>query len=119
VKSSFAPCYEVYPSEGGHVDFPARSDEDMELIKFAYNFVEHSNNVENLRGKCKPTRISIERVCAGPAIPMIYEFYKTKIPAHELARTLEEGELAKTPDEITSVDIVKAGLRKDNPDMLC
>ena len=98
VKGAFAPCYEVFPSEGGHVDFPARSDEDQELVKFAYDYIEHSNNVENLRGKCKPTRMSIERVCAGPAVPMIYEFYKSKIPDTTMARTLETGENAKTPD---------------------
>ena len=98
VKSSFAPCYEVFASEGGHVDFPARTDEDWELVKFAYQFVENSNNVENLRGKTKATRLSIERVCAGPAVPLIYEFFKTKIPGSEMPRILESGEKAKHPD---------------------
>jgi len=109
----------VFPSEGGHVDFPSRSDEDWELVKFAYEYVEHSNNVENLRGKTKPTRMSIERVCAGPAVPMIYEFFKTKIPDSEMERTLEKGDDAKTPDEITSFDIVNAAFREENPDPLC
>lgn len=53
VRSKFAPCYEVFPSEGGHVDFPAKTKEDFELFEFARNYVEHSNNVENLRGKTK------------------------------------------------------------------
>lgn len=47
VKSAFSPCYEVFPSEGGHVDFPARSDEDWRLVKHAINFIEDSENVEN------------------------------------------------------------------------
>jgi|688.fasta_scaffold400043_1 glucokinase len=53
VHSKFAPCYEVFPSEGGHVDFPARTKEDFELVDFARNYVENSNNIENLRGKAK------------------------------------------------------------------
>ena len=119
VKGAFAPCYEVFPSEGGHVDFAARSEEDWELVKFAYEFIEHSNNVENLRGKTKATRMSIERVCAGPAVPMIYEFFKTKIPDSEMERVLEKGDDAKTPDQITSFDIVNAAFRAGNPDPLC
>lgn len=31
VKSKFSPCYEVYPAEGGHVEFTARDDLDMRL----------------------------------------------------------------------------------------
>lgn len=89
------------------MDFPARSDEDWELVKFAYNFIEHSNNVENLRGKTKPTRMSIERICAGPAVPLIYEFYKSKLP--ELPRTIET---TKLPDQITAFDIVSAAFRE-------
>ena len=116
MKSSFGKCYEVYPCEGGHVDFPARSDEDFELLKFAYNYVETSENVENLRGKCKPSRMSIERVCAGPAVPLIYEFFKSKHP--ETVRTLETGENSKMPNDIESKDIVKAAFR-ENPDPLC
>lgn len=116
VKSSFGNCYEVYPCEGGHVDFPARSQEDFELMQFAYTFVETSENIENQRGKCKPTRMSIERLCAGPAIPLIYEFYKTKYPEQE--RTLESGADSKRTNDIESKDIVTAAFR-ENPDFLC
>ena len=119
VKSKFSPCYEVYPSEGGHVDFPARSREDFELLEFARDYVENSNNIENLRGKAKTQRISIERVCAGPAVPLIYEFFKTKINEEEMPRVLETGPDAKKPDEITSMDIVSAGTNSQNRDPLC
>ena len=119
VKGEFAPCYEVFASEGGHVDFPARSQEDWDLVKFAYNYIESSNNVENLRGKCKPTRMSIERVCAGPAVPMIYEFYKEKNSVAKADCVLENGDNAKTPDQITAEDIVIAAFNKENPDQLC
>ena len=28
VKSKFSPCYEVFPSEGGHVEFAPRDEQD-------------------------------------------------------------------------------------------
>lgn len=119
VKGEFSPCYEVFPSEGGHVDFPARSQEDWDLVKFAYKYIENSDNVENLRGKSKPTRMSIERVCAGPAVPLIYEFFKEKNQVNKADCVLENGDNAKTVDQITSEDIVKAAFDKENPDKLC
>ena len=41
-KSVFAPCHEVVPSEGGHVDYCPKSEEDFKLYEFAKNYVEHS-----------------------------------------------------------------------------
>ena len=66
--------YECFPSEGGHVEFPIRSEKDWKFYNFAKKFIETSNNVENLRAKTKLDRFSIERACAGPAIPLIYSF---------------------------------------------
>jgi len=86
-KSKFSPCYEVFPSEGGHVDFSPRNQIEYELLEFAKDYIENSNNVENLRGKGKIHRVSMERVCAGPAVPLIYEFYKKQNP--DLKRVLE------------------------------
>jgi glucokinase len=77
----------VFPSEGGHVDFSVRNKEDFELLEFAKEFIEHSNNEENRRAKGKVTRISIERLCAGPALPLIYDFIAKKNP--DLERVLE------------------------------
>ena len=76
VKSKFAKCHEVFPTEGGHVEFSARTDLDMKLVQHAYDFIENSDNVENKRAKGKIDRISHERLGAGPAIPLIYEFMK-------------------------------------------
>ena len=69
--------YDPSPSEGGHVDFTVKNKEDYDLMVFAKNFIENSNNVENLRAKGKIDRVSIERLCAGPAVPLIYAFMKT------------------------------------------
>lgn len=70
--------YEIAASEGGHTDFAVVSEEDWELRKFAVNYIKESDNVENRRsGGVEIKRVSIERLCAGPAIPLLYEFYKT------------------------------------------
>ena len=70
--------------------------------------------MENLRGKTeKLDRMSVERMCAGPAIPMIYEFYKKRNP--EMERVLEQGENAKQPDDILSADVISAGMRDNDP----
>jgi len=60
--------------------------------------LEHSENVENLRAKGRVHRVSIERLCAGPALPLIYDFIAGKYP--ELKRTLET-EQKKTFEEIS------------------
>lgn len=102
--------YETYGSEGGHVDFTVVSQEDWDLVVFAREFIETSNNVENLRGKGKIGRMSSERLCAGPAVPLIYAFMKKKHP--ELESVLEKG---KAFDDITSYDIIDAAMSKKDP----
>lgn len=111
-KSESSQYYEVYPSEGGHSEFSVRSQEDFELMEFARKFIETSDNEENLRAKGKVGRISIERLCAGPAVPLIYDFFRTKHP--DLERTLD----SKDFNQITSKDIISAGVR-ERPDPLC
>ena len=80
VKAAADGLYEPYPSEGGHTDFIVKTEEDYKLHVFARNFIETSNNVENLRAKGKIGRISVERLCAGPAVPLIYAFMKEQYP---------------------------------------
>lgn len=45
-------------------------------MKFAREFVGSSDNIENLRAKADIGRVSVERLCAGPAVPLIYAFMK-------------------------------------------
>ena len=61
------------------------------------------------------TRISHERLAAGSAFPLIYEFMKREYP--DLPLVLETGEERKEADEITSCDIIRAGLQLK--DLLC
>jgi glucokinase len=56
-------------------------------MEFAREYIESSENIENDRAKEKITRVSIERLCAGPAIPLMYEFFAKKHSS--LERTLE------------------------------
>ncbi len=64
--------YDTFPAEGGHVDFSVKNKEDWELAEFARNYIETSNNIENQKCKRKVDRLSVESLCAGPAIPLIY-----------------------------------------------
>lgn len=111
-KSNFGKCYEVYSSEGGHSDFCVTSEEDWKLRQFAIQYIKNSENVENQRGRGEITRVSVERLCAGPAVPLIYEFLKSQFP--DLPRVLEEN---KKADELTSGDIIAAGIERN--DELC
>uniref|UniRef100_A0A7S3I8B3 Glucokinase n=1 Tax=Favella ehrenbergii TaxID=182087 RepID=A0A7S3I8B3_9SPIT len=113
VKSKFSPCYEVYPSEGGHVEFAPRDEQDMRMLKFGFDFIETSDNVENKRAKAKLDRMSHERLGAGPAIPLIYEFMKKEYAT--LERILEVGENAKQPDDINSFDVIDAAMARKDP----
>ena len=78
------------------------------------HFIEHSNNAENLRGKSKLERLSIERVCAGPAVPMLYAFLKSRHP--DIKTVFDES--GKAFDEIESKDVIHNGM-KENPDEIC
>jgi len=65
-----------------------RNKEDFDLLEFAHKFLDESDNVENLRAKGKVNRVSIERLCAGPAVPLIYDFMRQR--HQDLKRTLED-----------------------------
>lgn len=101
LKSEKDGLYEPVASEGGHVDFPVITEEDWKLTEFARHFIENSNNMENLRAKGKIGRVSTERLCAGPAIPLIYAFMKQQYP--NFGSPLEK---EKKFDDITATDII-------------
>ena len=91
-----------------------RDEVDFKLRQFAIEYIKTSNNVENLRGKGDITRVSVERLCAGPAVPLIYAFLKQEYPDVEspLSESIQF-------DAMTSGDIIRAGMSKTNPDPLC
>jgi len=110
-KSEFAPYYEINPAEGGHSEYSPRSKEDYELLEFAKNFIENSENIENQRAKGKIDRVSIERMCAGPAVPLIYDFMRNRHP--DMERVLE-----KDGVEFNAIDskmIINCGVIQKDP----
>jgi glucokinase len=57
-----APCnkgYKVLPTEGGHVDFAPRNEEEIRLLRYLMKEFPH---------------VSIERTLSGPGLVHIYEF---------------------------------------------
>lgn len=63
--------YEVYSTEGGHVDFSPRTDLEMGLLKYLINRYE---------------RVSVERVASGMGVVAIYQYLRDS----EFAEELEE-----------------------------
>ena len=86
----------------------------------AKEYIATSLNEENLKTQKHPDRqnlkrISVERVCAGPGLPLIYEFMKKEYP--DLPRVLETGDNAMDITKIKGKDIIETGLGKN--DELC
>lgn len=69
--------YNVHAGEGGHVEFPATDDTELALRKFALQWFKDNEDLEL-------KRLSTERVCAGPALPLLYEFFQTQYPDLEV-----------------------------------
>lgn len=78
--------YMPLPSEGGHADFAAQHDQELELIKF-------------IRAKeQRPCNISWEDVLSGNGIKRIYNFFKANNHAEKSHEELEKNGLH--PDKI-------------------
>lgn len=74
--------YQVFPTEGGHVDFAPQNELEEELLQY-------------LRGKEK-VKVDVERVVAGPGIVEIYQFLRDrKFPNEAVGDILEQDDLAK------------------------
>jgi len=80
-------------------------------MTFAKTFCATSNNVENLRAKKDITSVATAHLCAGPAVPLIYEFLKEKNP--NLALILETEDFTK--DQIESKHIIEAAIKQKDP----
>jgi glucokinase len=93
VKNDKMKYYQVYPSEGGHQDFAPHDDLEWRYFKYlqTYYDVEH---------------ISVERACAGPAIPVMYRFF---VESEKMQSDLSSDQL----DGLTSEEIVQKGLKKE------
>lgn len=90
--------YVPFPSEGAHVDFAPRNEQEIELFRYLHNLYGH---------------VSYERVLSGPGLLNIYRFLKetqTAVDHNGLETELENSE---DPPRLISLH----GLQKDS--MLC
>jgi glucokinase len=62
--------YQVFPSEGGHADFPPRTELEFQLLRY-------------LLDKHDIQRVSVERVVSGQGIVSIYQFLRDRKLATE------------------------------------
>lgn len=72
--------------------------------------------MENLRAKGKVGRMSVERLCAGPAVPLIYAYMKEKHP--ELEIILEKDSQYGSAilfDDLESKDIISMAMKHKDP----
>lgn len=63
--------YRAYPSEGGHVEFPAGTPLEVELLQFLQTKFGREG---------EPGRISAERIVSGKGIENVYEFLVKRFP---------------------------------------
>lgn len=94
--------YNVNPGEGGHVEFVVTNAQELRLREFAIEWFKN-NTGEEL------TRLSTERVTAGPALPLLYEFFQKELP--DLEVTLKAGE----DGHVTPESVLTAALQDKDP----
>jgi glucokinase len=98
-------AYNVVRGEGGHTEFTATNEQELRLRNFVIEYIKEKEGSEI-------SRVSVERLTAGPAIPLMYEFFQKEHPELELVWAQdEESKLYEASD------IVNNALK--NKDPLC
>ena len=92
--------YRAFPSEGSHADFAPTTPRQVELLHFM---------------AARHGRVSYERVCAGRALPELYEFLAEQGEAAESPAV--QAELATVRDRTPT--IMRAAFAAPTPDPLC
>jgi glucokinase len=87
--------YRPYASEGGHADFAPRSEMEVALLRYLWQFFDH---------------VSYERVLSGPGLHNIYKFLRDTRRAEEAPSLAEELERRDPPRVIA-----EHGLQGDSP----
>jgi glucokinase len=94
IKTVNTKYYYVFPSEGGHQDYAPQNDKEWRY----YGFLKSLYNVD---------RISVERACCGPSLPLMFLFH-SQVEKIESEIFLTEEERKKLSPE----DVIKYGLSK-------
>lgn len=79
--------YNVHPGEGGHVEWVVTNEEELKLRNFTIEWFKEKEGIEL-------QRISTERLCCGPALPLLYAFFRREYPDANTAF----GDLSDTGD---------------------
>jgi len=95
--------YNVHPGEGGHTEYPIVDEVDLRLKNFAIDYLKRVDNVEI-------DRVSVERLTAGPALPLIYEFFKLEHPELEVVL-----EAKSKKGEVSGKEILSKALNEKDP----
>ncbi len=66
------------PTEGGHVDFPSQTEEELELVK----------HVKKLEKTKRP--VSYELLLSGPGSERIYDFVKKKLGSTKITMQIDK-----------------------------
>ena len=81
--------FQPFPTEGGHVSFAPRNQEQIELLQFMLSRLEQQRE-QQLEQELSPRQnphvcphVSVEQVCSGMALPDLYAFQLARCPEPE------------------------------------
>lgn len=100
--------YQVFPSEGGHVDFAPRNPTESQLLHF-------------LREQQQLKRVSVERIVSGKGIVSIYQFmcYQGNLPESpqlaQMFQSWEQQPLSRDMRPDLAAAIAQAALNQTDP----
>ncbi|MGB5685017.1 MAG: glucokinase, partial [Candidatus Electrothrix sp.] len=86
--------FQPFPTEGGHVSFAPRNQEQIELLQFLLTCSERQKISQQFR------HVSVEQVCSGMALPDLYAFQLTRCPEPEWMQA-KRLTVAVEPDALT------------------
>lgn len=95
-------CYNVHPGEGGHIEWPVTTEEELRLRKYAIQWFRDRDGLEL-------KRLSTERVTAGPALPLLFGFFRQEYP------DLESPLIAKFDNDTLIPNDILEGINDDDP----
>ncbi|MCI5126178.1 MAG: glucokinase [Candidatus Electrothrix sp. AR5] len=90
-----------FPTEGGHVSFAPRNQEQIALLQFMLS------RLKQQREQSQSPHVSVEQVCSGMALPDLYAFQLTRCSE---PKGMEEKRLAVAvdPDVLTPLIVASA-----------
>jgi glucokinase len=104
VYNDTAGSYTVVRAEGGHTEYTVTNEEELKMKRFAIKYLSKPEH--------QLTRASTERFTAGPAIPLMYEFFHQEYPELEVVCQVDPN-----TNKVKGSDVVIAA--KSTKDPLC